>query len=125
MIFCDLKFISQQQVSEAFETKNEYQFRYIFFGLKKDPNKPINLFGNLSTFEKVLKTPSSKKFIQICIDCGTNFYRVSFRNFLIVNNEKFNFTEKLKWNLPTSLCDRIIVCRKSKNLNDCCRYSQQ
>lgn len=88
---------------DAFETRNEHEFRHIFFDLKQNPNQPLASFGGLSTFEMLLKTPNTGGFIEICLDNGSDFHKVSFKsinNFGIIYRNLKISTEKLEWNLP-------------------------
>lgn len=73
---CNLILI-QEIISQAIESGNEHQFWHVFCHLNINPNKKLSGFGSLSTFEKVLKTPNSRKFIEICLTNGSDFYRVS------------------------------------------------
>lgn len=65
-----------QSVVEAVESKNEHQFRNNLDDLAIDPDQKLECFDNLSTFEKVLQTPKSRNFIELCVQNGSDFYRV-------------------------------------------------
>lgn len=59
------------------ESRNEHQFEYILNDLNVNPDLKLKCFEFSSTFEKVLKTPNSRKFIELCIHNGSDFYKVS------------------------------------------------
>jgi len=58
---------------QSFEEKNESEFQYAIEVLKAKPTEPI---GDFSMFEKILLTPKSEKFIELCIFNGCSFYEV-------------------------------------------------
>ncbi|XP_037041783.1 transient receptor potential cation channel protein painless-like [Bradysia coprophila] len=60
---------------ECIESRNEHQFQYILDDLRINPNTKLKRYNGLSTFEKVLLTPKSQKFIEICICNGCDFYK--------------------------------------------------
>lgn len=64
-------------MEKAFASRNEHQFRHIFYDLKENPNEELKAFQGFSTFEKVLTTRNSKRFIEICLRAGSDFHRVS------------------------------------------------
>ncbi|KAJ6647830.1 hypothetical protein Bhyg_03053, partial [Pseudolycoriella hygida] len=60
---------------ECVQSRNVHQFQFILDELKVNPNKKLKCFGGLSTFEKVLLMTNMKKFIEICIYNGSDFYK--------------------------------------------------
>lgn len=66
----------QNILIESVESRNEHQFQYILDELRLNPNKKRKCFYGLSTFERVLLMPNSKKFIERCIYNGSDFYKV-------------------------------------------------
>lgn len=67
----------QKLLTEAIATGNEHHFKFNLENLKINPDQKLKCFSNLSTFEKVLLTPKSRRFIELCIQHGSDFYRVS------------------------------------------------
>lgn len=72
-------YATQELVSKAIASSNKHQFCYIFHDLNENPNEELAAFGGLSTFEKVLSIPKSREFIEICLQTGSDFHRVSFQ----------------------------------------------
>ena len=60
--------------------KRENQLSYILEDLKVNPDEPQECFNNLSIFEKVLQTPKSQNFIDLCIENGSDFFKVRYLN---------------------------------------------
>ncbi|XP_037049145.1 transient receptor potential cation channel protein painless-like [Bradysia coprophila] len=60
---------------ECIESRNEHQFQYILDELILNPNKRLKCFDGLSTFEKVLTIPNSRKLIELCVCNGCDFYK--------------------------------------------------
>lgn len=83
-----IKFNVQNLLVKTIESLDDYQFQYILEDLKIGPNQKAKCFGNLSIFEKVLMTPESRKLIILCLQNGSDFYRVSFCLFFVFH--KFN-----------------------------------
>ncbi|XP_037048230.1 transient receptor potential cation channel protein painless-like [Bradysia coprophila] len=60
---------------ECIESRNEHQFQYILDELILNPNTRLKCFNGLSTFEKVLTIPNSRKLIELCVCNGCDFYK--------------------------------------------------
>ncbi|KAJ6647642.1 hypothetical protein Bhyg_02865 [Pseudolycoriella hygida] len=73
MVFESEKF--ENILVQCIESKNEHQFQYILDELRINPNKKLKCFDGLSTFEKILMTPDSRKLIEICVYNGCDFYK--------------------------------------------------
>lgn len=76
------------------ESKHVHQFKYIIEDLKVNPDKPQECFQNLSLFEKVLSVPGNQKFIDICIQYGSDFFQVCESVFVESANNFFFFSQK-------------------------------
>jgi hypothetical protein len=61
---------------ESITNRNLGDFRYSLEILKCNPNL-LDASTGLSVFQSVLQTPNSSAFIQICINNGADFYKVS------------------------------------------------
>lgn len=66
----------QSLLVDTIESRHDHQFRYILETLKVNPDDKQKCFNGLSLFEKVLTTPQSKTFIDLCIQSGSDFYKV-------------------------------------------------
>lgn len=75
-------------MTHAISQKHEIQFQHIINDLKVDLNTPQECFEYLSIFEKVALTPGNSKFIELCIQNGSSFFKVC--NVIIVP-KKFSF----------------------------------
>jgi hypothetical protein len=70
--------VFQNDLIIAVESRNEHQFRFMLESSCIDPDKPLSCLEGLSIFEKVLSTPNSDNFIKLCLQNGSDFYRVRF-----------------------------------------------
>lgn len=124
LIFFDFhirnKTYSQSNLIEVINTRNEYQFQYILDELKIHPDKKLSCFDGLSIFEKVLSIPNSKKFIELCLEHGSDFYKVNISKKIVMNKSLKidSLQEKLRWRLSTPLRCSFIVFRKSSSYDE-------
>lgn len=66
----------QELLVESIGTCNEHQFACVLEDFRINPDQKLHCLEGLSTFEKVLKTPGSRKLIEQCVDYGSGFYKV-------------------------------------------------
>lgn len=71
-----IKNVFQILLTHTLSQKHELQFKHIVDDLKIDLNTPQECLENLSIFEKVLSTPKSSNFIELCISSGSSFFKV-------------------------------------------------
>lgn len=67
----------KDQLIECLDSRNENQFEYILDELNISPDRELNCMNGLSIFEKVLTTPNTQTFIELCVYHGSSFFKVS------------------------------------------------
>lgn len=72
----------------AFEQRNYGKFQEALEVFQADPNHYVKS-KDKTIFEVILETPSSSKFIKLCIDNGADFYMVNTPS---LDDSTFSFT---------------------------------
>jgi hypothetical protein len=68
---------SQKLLLDAFNCRNFYEFKFELVKFESDLNDENECFNDFKIFDLILSTPKSGKFIELCLEAGASFYKVS------------------------------------------------
>jgi hypothetical protein len=69
--------LQQKRMVNAFKRSNFYEFEFALMALHSNLKATGGHLNDLEVFDLILSTPKSGKFIELCLEAGGSFYKVS------------------------------------------------